>query len=173
MEVQLDKDTDEQPSDFYKTDFNDSKWNMFPVPGDWEVNGYGTPIYCSSGYTFKIDPPFVMKEPKKAYTTYTERNPTGCYRRTFTIPSDWNGKEVYIHFGSVSSAFYIWINGIRVGYSQDSMSPAEFRITQYLKPGTNHIALQVFKYSDGSYLEDQDTWRIAGIHRSISLYAAP
>lgn len=167
------KTPEEQPSDFYKTDFNDSKWNMFPVPGDWEVNGYGTPIYCSSGYTFKIDPPFVMKEPKKAYTTYTERNPTGCYRRTFTIPSDWNGKEVYIHFGSVSSAFYIWINGIRVGYSQDSMSPAEFRITKYLRPGTNHIALQVFKYSDGSYLEDQDTWRIAGIHRSISLYATP
>lgn len=167
------KTPDKQPEGFYRTDFDDSAWKTFPVPGDWEVNGYGTPIYCSSGYTFRIDPPYVMKEPKKAYTTYTERNPTGCYRRTFTIPADWNGKEVYIHFGSVSSAFYIWINGRRVGYSQDSMSPAEFRITQYLKPGTNHIALQVFKYSDGSYLEDQDTWRIAGIHRSVTLYATP
>lgn len=163
----------EQPHDFYKTDYNDSQWKTFPVPGDWEVNGYGTPVYCSSGYTFKIDPPFVMGEPKKGYTTMTERNPTGCYRRTFTIPSGWNGKEVYIHFGSVSSAFYVWINGQRVGYSQDSMSPAEFRITKYLKPGNNVIALQVFKYSDGSYLEDQDTWRLAGIHRSITLYATP
>ncbi|MFA4045493.1 DUF4981 domain-containing protein [Prevotella sp. PCHR] len=167
------KTPEEQPSDFYLTDFNDSKWTSFPVPGDWEVNGYGTPIYCSSGYTFKIDPPYVMKEPKKTYTTYIERNPTGCYRRTFTVPDKWNGKEVYIHLGSVSSAFYIWINGVRVGYSQDSMSPAEFRITPYLKSGINHIALQVFKYSDGSYLEDQDTWRIAGIHRSISIYATP
>ena len=107
------KTPDEQPEDFYRTDFDDSAWKTFPVPGDWEMNGYGTPIYCSSGYTFRIDPPFVMREPKQGYTTFDERNPTGCYRRTFTIPSDWNGKEVYIHFGSVSSAFYIWINGIR------------------------------------------------------------
>ena len=85
------KTPDEQPEGFYRTDFDDSTWKTFPVPGDWEMNGYGTPIYCSSGYTFRIDPPYVMKEPKKAYTTYTERNPTGCYRRTFTIPSDWNG----------------------------------------------------------------------------------
>lgn len=167
------KTPEEQPNDFYRTDFDDSTWKTFPVPGDWEMNGYGTPIYCSSGYTFKIEPPYVMKEPKKAYTTYTERNPTGCYRRTFNIPDTWNGKEVYIHFGAVSSAFYLWINGQRVGYSQGSMEPAEFRITPYLKPGSNHIALQVFKYSDGSYLEDQDTWRIAGIHRSITLYATP
>lgn len=161
----------EQPADFFRTDFDDSRWKTFPVPGDWEVNGYGTPIYCSSGYTFKIDPPYVMGEPKKGYTTTDERNPTGCYRRTFTLPAAWKGKEVYVHFGSVSSAFYIWINGVRVGYSQDSMSPAEFRITPYLKEGDNQIALQVFKYSDGSYLEDQDTWRLAGIHRSVTLYA--
>lgn len=167
------KTPDEQPADFYRTDFSDSAWKTFPVPGDWEMNGYGTPIYCSSGYTFRIDPPYVMKEPKKIYTTYTERNPTGCYRRTFNIPDNWNGKEVYIHFGAVSSAFYLWINGQRVGYSQGSMEPAEFRITNYLKAGTNHIALQVLKYSDGSYLEDQDTWRLAGIHRSITLYATP
>lgn len=165
------KTPDEQPADFFKTDFNDSQWKQFPVPGDWEVNGFGTPIYCSSGYTFKIDPPYVMKEPKAAYTTFVERNPTGCYRRTFTLPDTWKGKEVYIHFEAVSSAFYVWINGVRVGYSQDSMSPAEFRITDYLKPGTNHIALQVMKYSDGSYLEDQDTWRLGGIHRSVSIYA--
>ncbi|MDO4158941.1 MAG: glycoside hydrolase family 2 TIM barrel-domain containing protein [Prevotellaceae bacterium] len=164
---------DKQPDNFYKKDFNDAAWKTFPVPGDWEMNGYGTPIYSSSGYTFKIDPPYVMKEPKKTYTAYIERNPTGCYRRTFTIPSDWNGKEVYIHFGSVSSAFYVYINGKQVGYSQGSMEPAEFRITQYLQSGENLIALKVFKYSDGSYLEDQDMWRIAGIHRSVNLYATP
>lgn len=167
------KTPDEQPDDFYLKDFDDSRWNTFPVPGDWEVNGYGTPIYSSSGYTFKIDPPFVMKEPKRKYTAFTERNPTGCYRRTFTLPAEWQGKEVYIHLGAVSSAFYIYVNGRQVGYSQGSMEPAEFRLTPYLENGENHIALKVFKYSDGSYLEDQDMWRIAGIHRSIYLYATP
>ncbi|WP_418552153.1 glycoside hydrolase family 2 TIM barrel-domain containing protein [Prevotella sp.] len=164
---------DMQPENFYQTDFNDSGWTMFPVPGDWEMNGYGTPIYCSSGYVFKINPPYVMGEPKKKYTSFIERNPTGCYRRTFTVPASWSGKEVYIHFGSVSSAFYIYVNGKQVGYSQGSMEPAEFRLTPYLNGGTNLIALKVLKYSDGSYLEDQDMWRIGGIHRSVYLYATP
>lgn len=163
----------EQPADFYKKDFDDTGWVNFPVPADWEVNGYGTPIYSSSGYTFKIDPPFVMKEPKRKYTAYIERNPTGCYRRTFTVPAEWRGKEIYIHFGSVASAFYVYVNGRKVGYSEGSMEPAEFRLTPYLENGENQISLQVFKYSDGSYLEDQDMWRLAGIHRSIYLYATP
>ena len=163
----------EQPDNFFLPSFNDNEWTDFPVPADWEMNGYGTPIYSSSGYTFKIAPPYVMKEPKKTYTSYIERNPTACYRRTFAIPSQWKDKEIYIHFGSVSSAFYIYINGIEVGYSQGSMEPAEFRLTPYLKEGTNLIALKVLKYSDGSYLEDQDMWRLAGIHRSIYLYATP
>ena len=163
----------EQPKDFYRTDFNDSAWKTFPVPGDWEMNGYGTPIYSSSGYTFKIDPPFVMGEPKKTYTSFIERNPTGCYRRTFTVPAEWNDKEVFMHFGSVASAFYVYVNGQRVGYSEGSMEPAEFRITPYLHQGENVVALQVFKYSDGSYLEDQDMWRMGGIHRSVSIYATP
>lgn len=167
------KTPDMQPENFYQTDFNDSGWTMFPVPGDWEMNGYGTPIYCSSGYVFKINPPYVMGEPKKKYTSFIERNPTGCYRRTFTVPASWSGKEVYIHFGSVSSAFYIYVNGKQVGYSQGSMEPAEFRLTPYLNGGTNLIALKVLKYSDGSYLEDQDMWRIGGIHRSVYLYATP
>ena len=167
------KTPDEQPTDFYRKDFDDTSWTTFQVPGDWEVNGYGTPIYSSSGYTFKIDPPFVMKEPKKKYTAYIERNPTGCYRRTFTLPDGWNGKEVYIHFGSVASAFYVYVNGRQVGYSEGSMEPAEFRLTPYLENGENQIALKVFKYSDGSYLEDQDMWRFGGIHRSIYLYATP
>lgn len=164
---------DEQPQDFFNTSFDDSGWKTFPVPGDWEMNGFGTPIYSSSGYTFKIDPPFVMKEPKKSYTAYVERNPTGCYRRTFSVPTEWKGKEVFVRFGAVSSAFYLYVNGQEVGYSQGSMEPAEFRITPYLKDGQNQIALKVMKYSDGSYLEDQDMWRIAGIHRGIELYATP
>ena len=185
------KTPDEQPDGFWKNDFNDSQWKTFPVPGDWEMNGYGTPIYSSSGYTFKINPPYVMTTPRERYTAFIERNPTGVYRRTFTIPAEWKDKEVYIHFGSVSSAFYLWINGQRVGYSQGTMEPAEFRITPYINPspspsrgrgvqeasarggleGVNHIVLEVLKYSDGSYLEDQDQWRLAGIHRGIYLYA--
>jgi len=164
---------DEQPADFFKDDFDDSAWKSFSVPGDWELNGYGTPIYCSSGYTFKINPPFVMGEPKKNYTAFAERNPTGCYRRDFTVPQSWRDKEVFLRFGSVSSAFYLYVNGVFVGYSEGSMEPAEFRVTQYLRQGSNIVALKVFKYSDGSYLEDQDMWRIAGIHRSVQLYATP
>ena len=167
------KTPDEQPDGFYLPSFNDAAWKTFSVPGDWEMNGYGTPIYSSSGYTFKIDPPFVMKEPKKTYTAYVERNPTGCYRRTFMVPSGWKGKEVYARFGAVSSAFYLYVNGTEAGYSQGSMEPAEFCITPYLKDGENLIAMKVMKYSDGSYLEDQDMWRIAGIHRSVELYATP
>ena len=167
------KTPDEQPQDFFNTSFDDSGWKTFPVPGDWEMNGYGTPIYSSSGYTFKIDPPFVMKEPKKSYTAYVERNPTGCYRRTFSVPAEWKDKEVFVRFGAVSSAFYLYVNGQEVGYSQGSMEPAEFCLTPYLKSGENQIALKVMKYSDGSYLEDQDMWRIAGIHRGIELYATP
>ena len=167
------KTPDEQPQGFFNTSFDDSGWKTFPVPGDWEMNGYGTPIYSSSGYTFKIDPPFVMKEPKKNYTAYVERNPTGCYRRTFSVPAEWKGKEVFVRFGAVSSAFYLYVNGQEVGYSQGSMEPAEFCLTPYLKSGENLIALKVMKYSDGSYLEDQDMWRIAGIHRGIELYATP
>ena len=162
----------EQPANFWLSDFDDSKWKLFPVPGDWEMNGFGTPIYSSSGYTFKINPPYVMGTPKEKYTAYEERNPTGCYRQTFSVPAGWKDKDIYIHFGAVSSAFYLWINGQKVGYSQGSMEPAEFNITQYITPSSdNLIALQVMKYSDGSYLEDQDMWRIAGIHRSVYLYA--
>ena len=163
-----------QPTDFFCTDFDDSQWSLFPVPGDWEMNGYGTPIYCSSGYTFKIDPPRVMGEPRADYTAFAERNPTGVYRRTFTVPAAWQDMEVYVRFGAVGSAFYLWVNGQRVGYSQGSMEPAEFRITDYLiASAPQQITLQVMKYSDGSYLEDQDMWRLAGIHRAVTLFATP
>lgn len=161
-------------ADFYQQNFNDAQWKTIAVPANWEVNGYGTPIYVSAGYPFRIDPPFVMKEPKKTYTTYTERNPTGQYRRQFSLPKEWKlSGQTFLRFEGVMSAFYVWINGERVGYSQGSMEPSEFNVTSYLTEGKNTIAIEVYKYSDGSYLEDQDFWRFGGIHRSITLYHTP
>lgn len=162
---------EERPETFYRSDFDDSDWVNFPVPANWEVNGFGTPIYVSAGYPFKIDPPYVTKEPKESYTTFRERNPVGSYRRTFQLPEEWGKKQVFLHFEGVQSAFYVWVNGEKVGYSQGSMEPSEFRITPWLKKGENLIAVEVYKYSDGSYLEDQDMWRFGGIHRAVYLYA--
>lgn len=165
---------DERIVKFYQTDFNDKDWVGFPVPANWEVNGYGTPIYVSAGYPFKIDPPRVMGEPKVDYTTYKERNPVGQYRRSFQLPAGWEARgQTFLRFEGVMSAFYVWINGERVGYSQGSMEPSEFNITNYLHAGENQIALEVYRYSDGSYLEDQDFWRFGGIHRSIHLLHTP
>lgn len=165
---------DERIVEFYQTDFNDKDWVGFPVPANWEVNGYGTPIYVSAGYLFKIDPPRVMGEPKVDYTTYKERNPVGQYRRSFQLPAGWEARgQTFLRFEGVMSAFYVWINGERVGYSQGSMEPSEFNITNYLHAGENQIALEVYRYSDGSYLEDQDFWRFGGIHRSIHLLHTP
>ena len=160
--------------DFYRSDFDDSAWVNFPVPANWEIHGYGTPIYVSAGYPFKIAPPRVMGTPKENSTTITEPNPVWQYRRAFVLPDRWNNKGPTVtRFEGVISAFYIWINGERVGYSQGSMEPSEFLLTPYLKPGVNQIALEVYRYSDGSYLEDQDFWRMAGIHRSINLFHTP
>ena len=167
----------ERVIDFYHTDYDCSAWSDFPVPANWEVNQthcYGTPIYISAGYPFKIDPPYVMKEPKRDWTTYEERNPTGQYRRTFILPGSWETTgQTFLRFEGVMSAFYVWINGERVGYSQGSMEPSEFNVTRYLRPGKNQIAVEVYKYSDGSYLEDQDFWRFGGIHRDVLLYHTP
>ncbi len=161
----------ERPLDFYEKDFNDASWVEFPVPGNWEVNGYGTPIYVSAGYPFKINPPYVEDEPKAGYTTVIERNPVGSYRRHFSLPEAWSGKRVFLRFDGVQSAFFVWMNGQMVGYSQSGMDMSEFDVTPYLQAGDNLIAIQVFKYSDGSYLEDQDMWRFAGIQRDVTLYA--
>ena len=161
---------DERVFDFYRTEFDDSGWEDFLVPSNWENRGYGTPIYVSAGYPFRIDPPRVMGTPKEDYTTYKERNPVGQYRRTFTLPAHWEGDgEVLLRFDGVMSAFYVWINGEKVGYSQGSMEASEFNVTRYLRKGQNQIALEVYRYSDGSYLEDQDFWRFGGIHRDITL----
>ncbi len=181
------KTPDERVTDFYRTDYDDSHWATLAVPANWEVNGYGTPIYVSAGYPFKIDPPYVTHEPKRDWTTYSERNPTGQYRRTFTVPDSWcepaggaegstamaTGGQTFLRFEGVMSAFYVWVNGQRVGYSQGSMEPSEFNITRYIKKGENQIAVEVYKYSDGSYLEDQDFWRFGGIHRDVLLYHTP
>ena len=167
------KTPDEMIMDFYQTDYDVSTWKTLAVPAVWEVNGYGTPIYVSAGYPFKIDPPYVTKEPKKDWTTYVERNPTGQYKRTFMLPAAWESGQTFLRFEGVMSAFYVWVNGKRVGYSQGSMEPSEFNVTKYLKSGENHIAVEVYKYSDGSYLEDQDFWRFGGIHRDVLLYHTP
>lgn len=164
---------EEAPAGFFQTGYDDSQWVDFKVPANWEVNGYGTPVYISAGFPFKINPPFVTDEPNRQNTTYVERNPVGSYRRTFDLPAGWENKEVFLRFDGVQSAFYVWINGEKVGYSQGSMEMSEFDVTPYLHPGSNLIALQVFKYCDGSYLEDQDMWRFGGIHRDVTLYATP
>ncbi len=161
-------------SNFWTKEFNDKSWNNLQVPSNWELNGYGTPIYVSAGYSFKIDPPFVTSTPKENYTTYKERNPVGQYRRTFNLPKNWaNEGQNFIRFEGVISAFYVWINGQFVGYSQGSMEPSEFNITKFLTEGENQVSLEVYKYSDGSYLEDQDMWRLAGIHRDVNIYHTP
>ena len=162
---------EERPKDFYRTDFNDSSWRTIPVPSNWEMQSYGTPIYVSAGYPFKIDPPRVTSEPKADYTSFNERNPVGSYRRSFDLPQNWNHRRVFIHFAGVQSAFYIWINGKKVGYSQGSMEPSEFDITDYVQQGKNQLAVEVYRWCDGSYLEDQDMWRTSGIHRDVFLYS--
>ncbi len=167
------KTPDERIKDFYRTDYDASAWKTLAVPANWEVNGYGTPIYVSAGYPFKINPPYVTTEPKQQWTTYIERNPTGQYLRSFNLPQDWLKGQTFLRFEGVMSAFYVWINGKLAGYSQGSMEPSEFNITPYIQNGKNQIALEVYKYSDGSYLEDQDFWRFGGIHRDVLLYHTP
>lgn len=162
---------EDRPVDFFRTDFDDKTWETIPVPSNWEMQGYGTPIYVSAGYPFKIDPPRVTSEPKADYTSFKERNPVGSYRHNFEIPSTWNDRRTFIHFAGVQSAFYLWINGKKVGYSQGSMEPSEFDITSYVVKGKNQLAVEVYRWSDGSYLEDQDMWRTSGIHREVFLYS--
>ncbi len=149
--------------DFHKPEFDVRDWQEIKVPSNWELEGYGIPIYTNSTYIFPENPPFIPHD----------WNPVGSYRRTFTIPADWNDKEVFVHLGAVRSAFYIWINGHKVGYSEGSKTAAEFNITEYLKEGENIIAVEVYRWSDASYMEDQDFWRLSGIERDVYLYATP
>jgi beta-galactosidase len=158
-----------RPERFYEPGYDVSAWKEIPVPSNWERHGYGTPIYSNITYPFQREAPRVTADPPKTYTAYKERNPVGSYRRTFTVPAGWTGRHTYIVFDGVSSAFYLWINGERVGYSEDSRLPAEFDVTRYLKPGENVVAAEVYRWSDGSYMEDQDFWRMSGIFRDVSL----
>ena len=161
------KDHNLAPKDFYTLKFDDSGWVDFPVPGLFEIEGYGDKTYKNAGYawctTFDNNPPYISET----------NNYTGSYRRTFNLPADWNGQDVYFHVGSATSNLLVWVNGKFVGYSEDSKVAAEFNITKYLKKGQNLIAMQVMRWCDGSYLEDQDFWRFTGIAREVYLYARP
>lgn len=159
------KDADQRPRNFYKTEFEDAGWNQMSVPGIWELNGYGDPVYMSEGYPWKTQ--FLSDPPNIPIVN----NHVGSYRREFMIPDNWTGKEVMAHFGSVTSNLYLWVNGNFVGYSEDSKLEAEFDLTKYLKKGKNLIAFQVFRWCDGTYLEDQDFIRYSGVSRSCYLYA--
>jgi beta-galactosidase len=158
------KSPDERPLEFYKETFDVSTWKEIPVPSDWQFQGYDIPVYVNIRYPFEPNPPYIPS----AY------NPVGSYRRTITIPTGWNEREIFLFFGGVNSFVYVWINGQFVGMSKDSKTPAEFDITKYSKPGAaNIIALQVFRWCDGSYLEDQDFWRLSGIERDVFIYSTP
>lgn len=164
-------DPDSRPVDFFKPDYDIRHWDTIPVPSNWQIQGYGVPLYSNVTYPFHRDPPRVMGTPPAHFTNYNHRNPVGSYRHTFSVPSSWNDRQVFIVFDGVNSAFYLWINGQKVGYSQDSRTPAEFNITKYLKPGQNILAAEVYQHCDGSYLEDQDFWRLSGIFRNVYLYS--
>jgi beta-galactosidase len=164
---------DRRPVDFYKPDFDDSAWATLKVPSNVELHGYGTPIYTNVTYPFFRDPPRVMGQPPAHYTNFTERNGVSCYRRQVTIPSKWKGRQTFITFNGVDSAFYLYVNGQRVGYSEDSRTPAEFNLTPYLsRKGPNLIAVEGYRFSDGAYLEDQDMWRLSGIFRDVTLWSS-
>ncbi len=154
---------DERPMDFYQPAFDDSQWETIPVPANWQMHGYGIPIYTNIPYPFPKNPPHIPHE----------YNPVGSYRTAFTLPEGWGQRPVFLHFAGVKSAFYLWVNGEKVGYSQGSMTPAEFNITSFLKPDKNLLAVEVYRWSDGSYIEDQDMWRLSGIYRDVFLYAPP
>lgn len=162
-----------RPTDFYKPEFDATAWQEIPVPSNWQVLGFGTPYYRNLGYTIARDWPHVMSDPPKDWTAYDERNPVGSYRREFELPADWSGRRIFLTFDGVDSAFFLWINGQKVGYSVNSRNPAEFDITKYVKPGKNLVAVEVYRYSSGTWLEDQDMWRLSGIFRSVTLWSAP
>jgi beta-galactosidase len=151
----------EVPAGFEKEDYDVSDWAEMPVPGNWEFNGYGVPMYVNTGFGFRAAPPRIDRQD----------SPVGAYRRTFDLPADWDGRRVFIHFEGGTSAMYVWVNGRLAGYTENAKSPAEFDITDLVRPGQNTLACQVHRFSDGTYLEDQDMWRMGGIHRNVYLYS--
>jgi beta-galactosidase len=149
----------DRPLDFFQPSFSDASWRTIQVPSNWEVQGFGIPIYTNITYPFPKNQPFID----------ASNNPVGTYRRSFTVPAEWSGREVLLHFGSISGCAFVYVNGQRVGISKAAKSPAEFDITKYLKPGDNQLAVQVMRWHDGSYLEDQDFWRLSGLDRDVFL----
>ncbi|VAX26294.1 beta-galactosidase [hydrothermal vent metagenome] len=150
--------------DFYKPGYDVSSWDDITVPGNWQMSGYGIPFCLNTEYGFGVvNPPYIPHD----------NNPVGSYRRNFTVPDSWDGREIFINLGGVKSAFYIWVNSKKVGYSQDSMTPAEFNLTPYLIEGNNVLAVEVYRWSDGSYMEDQGMWRLSGIFRDVYLFSTP
>ena len=167
------RNPEERPADFYREDYDVSNWDKITVPGNWQLQGFGTPIYTNISYPFQRNRPSVTSEPPRDWTAYENRNPVGSYVTFVDVTKDMLSKNLILHFGGVHSAFYVWMNGKKVGYSQNSMSPAEFDVTSYLREGRNKLAVEVYRWSDGSYLEDQDMWRLSGIFRSVELWARP
>jgi len=157
----------DRPLDFFRTDFDDRDWKTIPVPSNWEREGYGVPIYTNIKY------PFHPESRPTPPELPADNNPVGSYRHAFTVPAEWRGRAIYLRFGAVSSAFYLWVNGRIVGFSKDSKTPAEFDVTHWVHAGANQLAVEVYRWSDGSYLEDQDKWRLSGIFRDVYLYARP
>lgn len=153
----------DRPKQFFQSDFDDSCWDEIAVPGNWQLQGYGIPIYLNIPYPFKKNPPYIQND----------YNPIGSYRTKFEIPENWKNRQIFIHFDGVESAFYIWINGKKVGYSQGSRTPAEFNITEYVNREKITLAVEVYRWSDGSYLECQDFWRLSGIFRDVYLFSTP
>jgi len=155
-----------RPRQFYMPDYDVGDWNDIPVPSNWELQGFDIPIYTN------VIHPFSPENPNPPYIPH-DYNPVGSYRTDFTIHDDWKDRQVFLHFDGVKSAFYLWLNGEYVGYSEDSMTPAEFNITKYLRKGKNILAAEVYRWCDGSYVEDQDTWRLSGIYRDVYLFSTP
>jgi beta-galactosidase len=167
------KDPDSRPADFYRDDYDVSTWGTISVPGCWQLQGYGKPIYVNMQYPFHRDRPSVTGEPPKDWYAYDHRNPVGAYVTFVDVTKKMLSKNLILHFGGVHSAMYVWLNGQKVGYSQNSMSPAEFDVTKYLHEGKNKLAVEVYRWSDGSYLECQDMWRLSGIFREVQLWVRP
>jgi beta-galactosidase len=156
-------DADRLPAGFERPDYDVSAWKQIKVPADWQTQGFDQPRYNNITYPFPANRPLIPHA----------SNPVGSYRRDVVVPADWRGQDVILHIGAAGSAYYVWVNGEKVGYSEDSKLPSEFDVTRWIKPGKNVVAIQIFRWSDGSYLEDQDFWRVSGIERSVYLMAAP
>ena len=167
------RNPEERPVDFYREDYDVSGWDKITVPGNWQMQGFGTPIYTNISYPFQRNRPSVTSEPPQDWTAYENRNPVGSYVTFIDVTKEMLSQNLILHFGGVHSAFYVWVNGQKVGYSQNSMSPAEFDVTKYMREGSNKLAVEVYRWSDGSYLEDQDMWRLSGIFREVQLWVRP